>query len=125
MEIDPQYASRIHPNATVLLRPKTGLNDMVAELDPGTAKGGPPLHSRRDAQPAQTLPAVSLDEVLAQLDSDTRDELQLLISGKPARRSATAAATIWPTSSAGLDPLSRDVEKASHLVAQRSARCGG
>ena len=81
MEIDPQYASRIHPDATVLLRPKTGLNDMVAELDPGTTKSGPSLHSGATLGSAQTLPTVSLDEVLAQLDSDTRDELELLVSG--------------------------------------------
>ena len=35
MEISPQYASRIYSNATVLLRPKTGLNDMVPDAADG------------------------------------------------------------------------------------------
>ena len=36
MKMQPKY-SRVYRNATVLLRPKTGLKDMVAELEPGTA----------------------------------------------------------------------------------------
>jgi len=119
MEIDPQYASRIHPDATVLLRPKTGLNDMVAELDPGTTKSGPSLHAGATLSSAQTLPAVSLDEVLAQLDSDTRDELQLLISGAGQALGNGGGGHLADVFRR-LDPLSRDVEKASHLVAQRS-----
>ena len=119
MEIDPQYASRIYPNATVLLRPKTGLNDMVAELDPGNAGGGPSLHSGATLSSAQTLPTVSLDEVLAQLDSDTRDELELLISGA-GQALGNGGGGHLANVFRRLDPLSRDVETASHLVAQRS-----
>ena len=36
MEVDNKYAPLIHTNASLLLRPKTGLNDMVVEVDPGT-----------------------------------------------------------------------------------------
>ena len=36
MSIDNKYAPLIHDNASLLLRPKTGLNDMVVEVDPGT-----------------------------------------------------------------------------------------
>ena len=36
MAIDNKYAPLIHDNASLLLRPKTGLNDMVVEVDPGT-----------------------------------------------------------------------------------------
>ena len=32
MEIDNKYAPLIHTNASLLLRPKTGLNDMVVEV---------------------------------------------------------------------------------------------
>jgi phospholipid/cholesterol/gamma-HCH transport system substrate-binding protein len=119
MEIDPRYASRIYANATVLLRPKTGLNDMVAELDPGSQSGGPRLRSGATLSSAQTLPTVSLDEVTDQLDSDTRDELQLLV--------ADAGEALGDGGGEHLadvfrrfDPLSRDVETASHLIAQRS-----
>src|SRR3954454_3997088 len=39
LRIEPRY-SRVYKNATVLLRPKTGLKDMVAELEPGTPSAG-------------------------------------------------------------------------------------
>ncbi len=35
MNIEPKYAPLIHPDARLLLRPKTNLNDMVVEVDPG------------------------------------------------------------------------------------------
>ena len=92
---------------------------MVAELDPGTTKGGPSLHAGATLSSAQTLPAVSLDEVLAQLDSDTRDELQLLISGA-GQALGNGGGEHLADVFRRLDPLSRDVEKASHLVALRS-----
>src|SRR3954468_13551556 len=39
MDIEPKYLELIHLNATLLLRPKTNLNDMVVEVDPGSGKG--------------------------------------------------------------------------------------
>src|SRR5919106_6096669 len=39
MDIEPEYMELIHPDATLLLRPKTNLNDMVVEIDPGRGKG--------------------------------------------------------------------------------------
>jgi phospholipid/cholesterol/gamma-HCH transport system substrate-binding protein len=121
MEIDPKYSARLYSNATVLLRPKTGLNDMVAELDPGGPRGGARLHDGAMLGAAQTLPTVSLDEVLAQLDSDTRDELELLVSNAGqalSGRGGTEAGDVFRR----LDPLSRDVDKASRLVSQRSVK---
>src|SRR5438128_2209025 len=43
LRIKRKYAEHIYPDATVLLRPKTGLKDMVAQLEPGSAEAGPPL----------------------------------------------------------------------------------
>ena len=119
MEINPQYASRIYSNATVLLRPKTGLNDMVAELDPGSAGAGTRLHSGATLGASQTLPTVSLDEVLSQLDGDTRDELMMLVSNA-GQALANGGGTNLGNVFRRFDPLSRDVLKASHLVALRS-----
>ncbi len=39
MKIEPRY-NRVYRDATILLRPKTGLKDMVAELTPGTEAAG-------------------------------------------------------------------------------------
>ena len=77
LRIQPKY-SRIYKNAHVLLRPKTGLKDMVAELEPGTADAGR-LQENGVIPVSQTLPDVNLDEILASLDADTRDYLKILI----------------------------------------------
>jgi phospholipid/cholesterol/gamma-HCH transport system substrate-binding protein len=78
LRIQKKYAP-IYRDASVLLRPKTGLKDMVAELTPGTPQAGK-LPDGGRIPIAQTLPDVNLDEVLSALDADTRDYLRLLLS---------------------------------------------
>jgi phospholipid/cholesterol/gamma-HCH transport system substrate-binding protein len=79
MKIRRKYTP-IYRNATALLRPKTGLNDMVLELDPGSRNAG--AASEGFTVPVdQTLPNVNFDEVLSSLDADTRSYLQLLLGG--------------------------------------------
>ena len=77
MQIDNEDAPLIHRDASLLLRPRTGLQDMTIEVDPGS-----------DSQPVaegSTLPLASSkanvnpDEILATLDGDTRAYLQLLL----------------------------------------------
>jgi phospholipid/cholesterol/gamma-HCH transport system substrate-binding protein len=79
MDIEPQYMELIHPNASFLLRPKTGLNDMVVEVEPGT--GTKHIKSGTEFTLAQTEPNTNLDAFLGSLDADTRQYLQLLVSG--------------------------------------------
>jgi len=79
MEIEPKYMELIHPNATLLLRPKTGLNDMVVEIEPGTGKKQ--VEDGYEFTLAQTEPNTNLDAFLATLDADTRQYLQLLVAG--------------------------------------------
>jgi len=67
----------IYRDATMLLRPKTGLKDMFVELDPGTQAAGELPEGGRIGL-AQTRPDVNPDEILAQLDNDTRAYLQIL-----------------------------------------------
>jgi phospholipid/cholesterol/gamma-HCH transport system substrate-binding protein len=79
MKIRRKYTP-IYRNATALLRPKTGLNDMVLELDPGSRNAG--VAPKGYTVPVnQTLPNVNFDEILASLDGDTRSYLQLLLGG--------------------------------------------
>lgn len=81
MQLKQKYAHRVHPDATMLLRPKTGLKDMIVELNPGTAAGGPPVRDGYTVPVSNTQPDVNLDEILAVLDGDTRTYLQLLLNG--------------------------------------------
>ncbi len=77
MNIEREHA-KIYRDATILLRPKSGLKDMVAELTPGTPAAGE-LGEGQRIPASQTLPDVNLDEILASLDADTRDYLRLLL----------------------------------------------
>jgi len=79
MKIRKKYA-QIYRDATALLRPKTGLNDMVIELNPGTPNSGE-IPQGGTLPIARTLPNVNPDAILAGLDADTRAYLQLLING--------------------------------------------
>ena len=58
MDIDPKYAQLIHPDASLLLRPRTGLQDMTIELDPGTEgqRGPGGLHDPARADRAERQP---------------------------------------------------------------------
>jgi len=79
MDIDRKFLP-VYQDATILLRPKTGLKDMFLELDPGTEAAGE--YEEGDTIPvANTAPDVNLDEVLELLDSDTRAYLRLLLVG--------------------------------------------
>ncbi len=76
MEIDRDKLKQVHKNATLLLRPKTGLQDMSVEMDPGS---GPVLGSGDVLPTSQTTPSVNSDEVLSALDTDTRAWLKTLV----------------------------------------------
>ncbi|MBA2349863.1 MAG: MCE family protein [Solirubrobacterales bacterium] len=68
----------IFKDATAVVRPKTGLNDMIIELSPGSKQSGV-LPTGSPIPVEQSLANVNLDEILAGLDGDTRNYLQLLL----------------------------------------------
>ncbi|HEX8053417.1 MAG TPA: MlaD family protein [Thermoleophilaceae bacterium] len=78
IEIDRKYEGLIRADATMLLRPKTGLKDMFLEVDPGRGK---PLEEGATLRLGNAIQDVNLDEILAMLDRDTREYLLLLIHG--------------------------------------------
>jgi phospholipid/cholesterol/gamma-HCH transport system substrate-binding protein len=78
-EIDPHKLPHVYRNATALVRPKTGLQDMVVALNPGTPRA-PVLPDGGTIPVSRTRPQVGLDELLAGLDADSRDYLRALVS---------------------------------------------
>jgi phospholipid/cholesterol/gamma-HCH transport system substrate-binding protein len=80
LNLTPKYARYIYRNATMLLRPKTQLNDMTVEVDPGTPSAGQ-IPDGYMVPLAQTAPNVNVDEFLAALDGETRVYLQELLAG--------------------------------------------
>ena len=114
LSLDPEYKDLVHTNATALLRPKTGLKDMFIELDPGTDKA--PLAKRGWTLPvSNTLPDVNPDEILASLDSDTRDYLTLLVDG--AGRGLKGRGNDLREVFRRFEPTHRDLARVNGLVA--------
>ncbi len=79
MDIKPQYLDLIHRDATLLLRPKTNLNDMTIEIDPG--RKGRHVEAGHNFPLSNTEPSIQFESFLSTLDSDTRQYLQLLFAG--------------------------------------------
>lgn len=78
MEIDRQHAP-VHDNAHVVLRPKSPLNEMYVELDPGS----PPSQPLADGEilpTTQTSRPIQIEEPLTHLDDTARTALRSLLA---------------------------------------------
>ncbi len=106
----------VYKNATLLLRPRTGLDDMFFQLDPGTKSAGE-MPEGGTIPVANTAPDVNLDEVLSELDGDTRAYLRILLVGGGQGLKGQSKALGKLLGSVG--PLNHDVARVSKLVAQR------
>ena len=84
MAIDRKFLP-VYKNATILLRPKTGLKDMFLELDPGTNydpnSNDDEFQNGGTIPVANTAPDTNVDEILAALDGDTQAYLRLMLVG--------------------------------------------
>jgi phospholipid/cholesterol/gamma-HCH transport system substrate-binding protein len=117
LRIEPRFA-RVYPNATILLRPKTGLKDMVAELDPGSPSSGEPLDEGATISNNSTAPDVNPEEFWASLDGDTQDYLRLLL-GDAGEALGNGGGRDLANTFRRLQPLSRDFNRASRYVVKR------
>lgn len=117
MLVKDEYRELIRDDASVLLRPRTGLQDMTIEIDPGE---GASAVAEGDTIPlARTLPNVNPDSILASLDADTQDYLRLLLQGGArglGGRGEAASATLRR-----FEPLSRYLAKLNGGLAKRRA----
>jgi phospholipid/cholesterol/gamma-HCH transport system substrate-binding protein len=127
MQIKDEYRP-IYKDATILLRPKTGLKDMYLALDPGTEEAGE-LDEGERVPVSNTLPDVNADEILAQLDDDTRAYLRVLLNagGTAFDDEATGADTRYDQTAAQdlreafkrFEPTARDGERITRLLVKR------
>jgi phospholipid/cholesterol/gamma-HCH transport system substrate-binding protein len=113
--IDREYLP-IYRDATILMRPTTGLKDMFFDLDPGSAAAGE--YEEGDTIPvSNTAPDVNLDEILAALDADTQAYLRLLLVG--AGQGLEGRDKELGELLGGLGPINRDLAELNRQVAQR------
>jgi phospholipid/cholesterol/gamma-HCH transport system substrate-binding protein len=106
----------IYRDATILLRPTTGLKDMFFQLDPGTRAAGE--YDEGDVVPvANTAPDVNPDEILEFLDSDTQAYLRLLLVG--AGKGLDGRDRELGRLLGGLGPINRNLDLLNREVATR------
>ena len=127
MQIKDEYRP-IYRDASVLLRPKSGLKDMYLALDPGTPSAGKLPEGGR-VSVANTLPDVNTDEFLAELDSDTRAYVQILLNagGTAFDDQITGADNTYSQSAAQdlretfkrFEPTARDGKRITRLLIAR------
>jgi phospholipid/cholesterol/gamma-HCH transport system substrate-binding protein len=106
----------LYKNASALVRPKTGLNDMTIQLDPGTADAGK-APADWVIPISQTTPPVNFDQILASLDVDTRQYLQILVAA--AAHGLQGNSNNLANTFRRFEPTSRDVLEITKLLAQR------
>jgi len=115
MGVEPKYAELIHRDATLLLRPRTGLQDMTLQLQPGDS--GPQMAEGSTVEMAETAPQVQPDQILATLDADTRDYLKLLLQGGAKGLGSNGEAL--SATLRRLEPTARDLAKLNGALARR------
>ena len=114
-EIERKYLP-IYKDATILMRPTTGLKDMFFQLDPGTESAGE-YEEGATIPVANTAPDVNLDEILAGLDADTQAYLKLLIVG--AGEGLNERDEDLGKLLGGLGPINSDLAKLNSEVSKR------
>lgn len=77
--VDRDYLP-IYKDASMILRPQTGLQDVFYQMDPGTKESGE-IEEGGTVSLENTAPQVNLDELLLALDDDTQAYLRLLLVG--------------------------------------------
>ncbi len=115
MLIETQYAPLVRSDSTVLLRPRTGLQDMTLEIDPGHE--GEPLEEGATIPLSQTEPNVQPDQILATLDGDTQAYLKLLLqgAGEGLGGNGKKLSAVFRR----FEPLSRDLARIGRALAVR------
>ena len=118
MDLDEEYAGLVREDATFLLRPRTGLQDMTIEIDTGS-DDGELLEEGATIPSSQTAPNVNPDEVLSSLDADTRAFLRLLLAdgAKALGDRGEELSAVFRR----FEPTTRDIAKFQGALASRRA----
>jgi phospholipid/cholesterol/gamma-HCH transport system substrate-binding protein len=116
MDVTPKYAAYIYRDATMLLRPKTGLKDETVEVSPGNPSSGR-VPRGYTIPVTQTSPDGNLDEFWASLDTDTRAYLQELLAG--AAQGLQGNGANLSATFKRFDPLARELQEIGREVARR------
>ncbi len=113
--IDREYLP-IYRDATILMRPTTGLKDMFFQLDPGS-EGAGEYEESAVIPMTNTAPDVNYHDVLSALDGETQSYLKLLLvgAGQGLRDRDRELGKLLGS----LGPINRNMAELNRTVAQR------
>ena len=106
----------IYRNATILMRPTTGLKDMFFQMDPGSEKAGE-VEDGATLPVENTAPDTNLDQILEALDADTQAYLRLLLVG--AGKGLDGRDRDLGQMLGSIGPINRDLKRLNVEVARR------
>ncbi|MHB8691035.1 MAG: MlaD family protein [Solirubrobacteraceae bacterium] len=78
LNLSDSARGRIFNNASVLITPRSAINDLTVDINPGTPAAGLP-HGPLTIPAARTQSSINLDRLTGVLDTDTRTQLIVLI----------------------------------------------
>jgi phospholipid/cholesterol/gamma-HCH transport system substrate-binding protein len=116
LSIEPQY--KVYDNATVVLRPKSPLNEMYVELNPGGTPGHR-LPSGGHLAITNSQRPIQVDEVFGHLDGDARRALSSLLAESDA--ALVNADQYLPRSLNATDALARQLTPVVDALSTRRA----
>jgi phospholipid/cholesterol/gamma-HCH transport system substrate-binding protein len=116
MQVRSEFAPLIHADASLIPRPRTGLQDMTIEVDVGT-QNAESIAEGTTVPISQTETQVQSDEILATLDADTRAYLKLLLNG--GGEGLGGRGTELSAGLRRLEPFARDVARINSALAKR------
>jgi phospholipid/cholesterol/gamma-HCH transport system substrate-binding protein len=115
MDIERRFLP-IYRNATTLVRPRTGLQDVFIEMDPGSRSAGE--FEEGDVIPLKNTQAqINLDQILEALDTDTQAYLRILFVG--AGQGLEGRARDLGEMLGSLGPINRSLAGLNTVVAER------
>ena len=106
----------VYRNATILMRPTTGLKDMFFQMDPGSKKAGE-VEDGSTLPVENTAPDTNLDQILEALDADTQAYLRLLLVG--AGKGLDGRDRDLGQLLGSIGPINRDLKRLNVEVARR------
>ena len=119
LSIDQKFKHLIHTDATAIARPRTGLQDMFVEINPGTS-AAPIAKAGYTIPVSNSMPEVNVDEILSSLDSDTREYLDLLVNGAGQGLQKNGGDELAQVMDR-FEPTHQDLARLNGAVAQRGA----
>ena len=117
MVLEPEYT--VYQDARLVLRPKSPLNEMYVELDPGTEKAGE-LEEGETLPSSSTAATIQQDEVFQHLDGRTRAAVTTLLAQSDSAL-ASAPSALAPGLRATDDTLGGLREVSDALASRRAA----